>query len=75
MVEASAPSNIALIKYMGKIAGSGNQPTNASLSYSLDHLRTIVQLEPIAGPEDRWAPLERTGYAAPSFRKRGARNF
>jgi len=75
MVEASAPSNIALIKYMGKIVGSGNQPTNASLSYSLDHWRTIVQLESIAGPEDRWAPLERTGYAAPVLSEKGREKF
>ena len=43
--EASAPSNIALIKYMGKRA-SGNLPSNSSLSLTLDHLRTTVKLEP-----------------------------
>ncbi len=41
---ASAPANIALVKYMGKT--EGNLPTNSSLSYSLEHLRTQVRLVP-----------------------------
>ena len=52
MWEASAPSNIALIKYMGKRPG-GNIATNASLSWTLDHLRTFVQIEEAS--EDSWA--------------------
>ena len=40
---ATAPSNIALIKYMGK--EDGNIPTNISLSYSLDRFTTEVRLE------------------------------
>ncbi|MDR0677750.1 MAG: hypothetical protein LBF57_03725 [Holosporaceae bacterium] len=39
-----APSNIALIKYMGKLRG--NIPCNSSLSYTLDRLATEVALEP-----------------------------
>lgn len=46
-IESSAASNIALIKYMGKIPGTGNRPTNASISFTLDHLRTFVRLTPI----------------------------
>lgn len=42
---ATAPSNIALIKYMGKTEHTGNRPTNTSLSYTLNHLRTFVELE------------------------------
>ncbi len=61
----AAPANIALIKYMGKIARSGdgltnvptNVPTNASLSYTLPHLRTHVELELVPGAMDRWEPL------------------
>lgn len=53
-VEASAPSNIALIKYMGKIETSSNTPANPSLSYTLDALRTFVTLE--SGPAV-WQPL------------------
>jgi diphosphomevalonate decarboxylase len=56
-IEASAPSNIALIKYMGKTEGGGNRPANSSLSYTLEHLRSFVVLEPHDGP-DEWAALE-----------------
>ena len=56
LIRASAPSNIALIKYMGKTDGAGNRPTNASLSFTLDQLRTHVELEP-AGGVDRWEML------------------
>ncbi len=58
-IEASAPSNIALIKYMGKVKGStGNLPTNASLSYSIENMRSFVTLEPAPGDADIWSPLE-----------------
>src|SRR4051812_36449706 len=53
--EGSAPSNIALIKYMGK-TGEGNLPANASLSYTLEHLRSFVTIEPCSG-KDAWQPL------------------
>jgi diphosphomevalonate decarboxylase len=45
---ADAPSNIALIKYMGKVDADPsvkNRPTNSSLSFTLPHLRSYVQLE------------------------------
>ncbi|HPI40634.1 MAG TPA: diphosphomevalonate decarboxylase [Pseudobdellovibrionaceae bacterium] len=56
---ASAPSNIALIKYMGK------NPINSSLSYTLDHLRTTVRITNLEAPStgetsyqgDSWLPL------------------
>lgn len=57
---ASAPSNIALIKYMGKISSNGNLPTNASLSFTLKHLNSHVEIEPKAATEaavDTWEPL------------------
>ena len=57
--QASAPTNIALIKYMGKIAGAGNVPTNASLSYTLDHLKSFVELEFNEHlVKDCWEPLQ-----------------
>jgi diphosphomevalonate decarboxylase len=56
-IEASAPSNIALIKYMGKSVAASNQPANASISYTLENLRSFVVLEPCDG-EDQWAALE-----------------
>ncbi len=59
-VQASAPSNIALIKYMGKIAVEGqNVPTNSSLSWTLEKLRSFVQItlrEDLK--QDQWAALQ-----------------
>lgn len=57
---AHAPSNIALIKYMGK-KDHTNLPDNASLSYTLDSLFTTVQLEKQAGHTDFWEPLNVPG--------------
>jgi len=54
---ATAPANIALIKYMGKTDAANNIPTNASLSYTLDHLQTTVELELYPNLVDRWEPL------------------
>lgn len=73
--EAQAPSNIALIKYMGKIEGTGNRPTNASLSYTLPHLLTAVRLERIDAGADEWAPLEKDGFAAPELSAKGRAKF
>lgn len=43
--EATAPSNIALIKYMGKLQDpTANQSANSSLSWTLDHLKTRVRV-------------------------------
>lgn len=59
---AEAPSNIALIKYMGKTDPSQNLPTNPSLSYTLPNLLSYVELRPFAGSQDYWEPLEIPGY-------------
>ena len=48
------PSNLALIKYMGK--KPKNQPINPSLSYTLNHLVTGVKIE--ESTKDEWKPLE-----------------
>ncbi|MGE0527231.1 MAG: diphosphomevalonate/mevalonate 3,5-bisphosphate decarboxylase family protein [Bdellovibrionales bacterium] len=62
-IETSAPSNIALIKYMGKSNGDSNLPANSSLSMTLEHLRSHVRIESAdrehegKGAEDRWRPL------------------
>jgi diphosphomevalonate decarboxylase len=40
---ASAPANIALIKYMGK-SDAANRPTNGSLSFTLDNLISEVTI-------------------------------
>src|SRR3990167_2595421 len=58
---AQAPSNIALIKYMGKKDTQNNIPINDSLSYTLKHLLTSVTLETQSGTQDIWEPLELPG--------------
>lgn len=57
--QASAPANIALIKYMGKKDSSSNLPDNSSLSYTLNNLLTTVRLELIQGTQDVWQPLDK----------------
>tara|TARA_Y100000588_G_scaffold368837_1_gene437226 strand:+ start:131 stop:1078 length:948 start_codon:yes stop_codon:yes gene_type:complete len=54
---AQAPSNIALIKYMGKRESGGNLPINSSLSYTLNNLLSSVALETQPGKKDFWEPL------------------
>ncbi len=54
---AKAPSNIALIKYMGKLDTEQNIPMNPSLSYTLNNLVTHVELEAHNGNEDLWKSL------------------
>ncbi|KTD83091.1 diphosphomevalonate/mevalonate 3,5-bisphosphate decarboxylase family protein [Legionella waltersii] len=62
---AQAPSNIALIKYMGKKDENSNVPDNSSLSYTLNHLLSSVKLELVPGRKDLWEPLSIPG--APEF--------
>lgn len=54
---AKAPANIALIKYMGKTDSGSNIPTNDSLSYTLNHLTSTVELELSPQETDLWLPL------------------
>jgi len=50
---AVMPSNIALIKYMGK--GTGNLPLNPSLSYTTSKFESYVEIE--KSDSDHWEPL------------------
>jgi diphosphomevalonate decarboxylase len=52
--EVSMPTNIALIKYMGKKNSTQNIPSNASLSYTLNHLQSTVYLTEIEDKNDQW---------------------
>ena len=45
-VRARAPSNIALIKYMGKLDASRNIPMNASVSLTLSGFATNLEISP-----------------------------
>lgn len=58
---AQAPSNIALIKYMGKKDANSNIPINPSLSYTLNNLLSSVMLEHHSGKKDFWEPLNIPG--------------
>ena len=57
---AEAPSNIALIKYMGK--DTGNIPSNSSLSFTLDKLISRVEISEIDGNEDKFQTLDMVGF-------------
>ncbi|MGB6977151.1 MAG: diphosphomevalonate decarboxylase [Gammaproteobacteria bacterium] len=57
--QATVPTNIALIKYMGKTDAQRNVPSNGSLSYTLPHLTSTVTLQLHEGARDIWQPLEK----------------
>ena len=60
LFEAQAPANLALIKYMGKTSDTHNTPTHASLSWTLKHLISFVELEVNnTSQSDVWQPLQR----------------
>ncbi|OFZ78650.1 MAG: hypothetical protein A2583_07025 [Bdellovibrionales bacterium RIFOXYD1_FULL_53_11] len=52
--QARAPSNIALIKYMGKADAGLNIPANRSISMTLSGLCSVVELEPLARGQLEW---------------------
>ncbi|MCH2533442.1 MAG: diphosphomevalonate decarboxylase [Bdellovibrionales bacterium] len=56
----SKPSNIALIKYMGKTDVSSNKPTNSSLSWTMNHLQTTVTLT--VDEKDHWSEASDSKY-------------
>ena len=78
ITEASAPANIAVIKYMGKTDSENNRPTNSSLSLTLDELRTYVEIsfdenKPLS--EDKWEPLVKEGCDQPQFSEASIARF
>lgn len=72
---AQAPSNIALIKYMGKKNVEKNVPINASLSYTLNQLTSSVSLESQPGTKDIWEPLDIPGYKPFTLTPKGQHRF
>lgn len=75
-IEESAASNIALIKYMGKTDTTVNKPSNASLSYTLENLRTFVKItEEPHSSADRWQPLQRADLTEISLSEKGQQRF
>lgn len=77
MISAEAPSNIALIKYMGKLPAQTqdvNRPTNASLSYTLDHLRSRVEITKTQH-QDSWSPLKKDSWLTLDLNYKGRDKF
>ncbi len=70
---AESPSNIAIIKYMGKYAL--NIPGNKSLSYTINRFKSRVELELIEGKEDKFTPLENIGYLDLQISNEGVQRF
>lgn len=77
MIFAEAPSNIALIKYMGKNpeVSDTNRPTNASLSYTLDHLRSRVEIQNSSAESDSWQALQSPGWLPIELSEKGREKF
>jgi diphosphomevalonate decarboxylase len=75
-VESSAPSNIALIKYMGKKDSSLNKPTNSSFSFCLEKLRTYVRIRVNPSLDnDQWAAYQRDGLRPIDLSDKGKTKF
>jgi diphosphomevalonate decarboxylase len=61
-VRARAPSNIAIVKYMGKQDGAINIPENPSLSLTLNRLCSYVEIARVGAPDSpdsdevTWSP-------------------
>lgn len=72
---AQAPSNIALIKYMGKKDVDKNIPINRSLSYTLNKLLSSVVLEKHSGKHDFWEPLVIPGMGSITLSKEAQKRF
>lgn len=58
VVRAQAPSNVALVKYMGKTDDRRNFPANASLSITLSGLKTVTELHEVPGAFGTRGPLK-----------------
>lgn len=71
----SAPSNIAIIKYMGKTSAQQNLPTNPSISYTLNHLRSFVTLSETDASADQWEPLTGPGLLPIELSEKGRAKF
>lgn len=75
-IEASAPSNIALIKYMGKLDAAQNKPCNTSLSFTLDHLRTFVRIQKSDHlVADQWSAFRRDDLRPIELTEKGQKKF
>lgn len=70
------PSNIALVKYMGKIDSSVNQASNPSYSLTLPELYSEVSLVVSKNLEnDQWLPLESSNLLPLNLSQKGQERF
>ncbi len=77
-VITSRPSNIALIKYMGKSDVTNNRPTNSSLSYTLTSLRTFIRISYLQNHsegQDVWRALDVKGLYKTELSDKGKSKF
>ncbi len=70
-----APSNVALIKYMGKKDFSLNIPYNSSLSYTLENFFTCVEITESQKNQDHWKPLKKKGLYPISLSQTAQKRF
>ncbi len=75
IIRAEGFSNIALIKYMGKSNVAANVATNPSISYTLPHLKSIVQITEASIVSDQWAPLVGPGLQSLALSEKGQEKF
>ncbi|MCB9025316.1 MAG: diphosphomevalonate decarboxylase [Bdellovibrionaceae bacterium] len=78
--KASAPSNIALIKYMGKVDAQSNIPSNKSLSLTLSKLLSFVEIEKTSSnvgfsEVDSWETLHQEGVLPIQLSAKGQQRF
>ncbi|MCD6055267.1 MAG: mevalonate diphosphate decarboxylase [Gammaproteobacteria bacterium] len=73
--QAQAPANLALIKYMGKTNHTQNIATNPSLSYTLSHLKTTVEIESHGALSDQWELLQQKDLLPMTLSEQGINRF
>lgn len=72
-IRVRAPSNIALVKYMGKKPGGKNLPENPSLSFTLSHRATELWL---LGPNERThVSFSHPDFVSPKLSAAGEQRF
>jgi len=74
-VVVEMPSNIALIKYMGKIDPDKNLATNGSYSLTLPHLKTRLRCSLSHSAQDSWSQLKEDGIVPLELSEKGRGRF
>jgi diphosphomevalonate decarboxylase len=74
-VRAEGYSNIALIKYMGKLDSTKNEASNPSFSYTLPHLKTVVKISESPAGADQWKSLSEEGLMPIELSEKGQAKF